>query len=302
MVVVPVVGEFFVPVVVIGDAVIIGAVVGVIVVGNAVVVGAVVGVVIVGDAVVVGAVIGVVVIGDAVIVRAVIGVVIVGNAVVVRAIVGVIIVGDTVIVGAIVGVIIVGDTVVVGTVIGVVVIGDAVIIGAIVGVVVIGDAIVVGAVVRIAVAASGGAAFRLKDGPVHGVHVVFIFHAAGGKFQLKNGGSVVVVKFPVVKNGVCRVYACVGKGDFLSLFQSDVGRRRTVSGIVRVIVVIVNGHNAGGEMQVLHRVLSACGHFLKKCAAGNNGAGLQLNDNVLSAAVYVFDKVTGLIDFYDQVV
>ena len=137
---------------------------------------------------------------------------------------------------------------------------------------------------------------------MHGVHVVFIFHAAGGKFQLKNGGSVVVVKFPVVKNGVCRVYACVGKGDFLSLFQSDVGRRRTVSGIVRVIVVIVNGHNAGGEMQVLHRVLSACGHFLKKCAAGNNGAGLQLNDNVLSAAVYVFDKVTGLIDFYDQVV
>ena len=85
---------------------------------------------------------------------------------------------------------------------------------------------------------------RLKDGSVYGVYVVFIFHAACGKFQLKNSSSVVMVKFPVVKNGVCRIDTCMGKGNFFRLFQGDVGRRRPVFGIGGIIVVIVYGHDS----------------------------------------------------------
>ena len=85
---------------------------------------------------------------------------------------------------------------------------------------------------------------RLKDGSVYGVYVVFILHAACGEFQFKNSGSVIMVKFPVVKNGVCRIDTCMGKGNFFRLFQSDVGRRRPVFGIGGIIVVIVYGHDS----------------------------------------------------------
>ena len=85
---------------------------------------------------------------------------------------------------------------------------------------------------------------RLKDGSVYGVYVVFIFHAVCGEFQFENSGSVVMIKFPVVKNGVCRIDTCMGKGNFFRLFQSDVGRRRTVFGIGGIIVVIVYGHDS----------------------------------------------------------
>ena len=53
-----------------------------------------------------------------------------------------------------------------------------------------------------------------------------------------------MVKFPVVKNGVCRIDTCMGKGNFFGLFQGDVGRRRTVFGIGGIIVVIVYGHDS----------------------------------------------------------
>ena len=76
------------------------------------------------------------------------------------------------------------------------------------------------------------------------MNVIFIFIPIRSEFQFKNRGSVIVVELPVIEYRVRSVDIRLGKCDFLRFLQSDIGRRLTVFGISRVIIVVVNGHDA----------------------------------------------------------
>ena len=132
-----------------------------------------------------------------------------------------------------------------------------------------------------------------------GVDIVFVFDSVGNKFQLKNRGAVVVVKFPVVKHRVRAVHVCLGQGDFLGLFQGDVGGGLAVLRISRVVIAAADGHHAGG--QLFHRRLGAGAHILQKTFCGQNRAWFQLKDNAFPVPVQVLHKITGLIDLCNQI-
>ena len=142
---------------------------------------------------------------------------------------------------------------------------------------------------------------RVEDDPVQGIDIIFVFFSVGGKFQFKNGFAVVVVEFPVVKNGIGGIHACVCEGDLLCLFQGDIRGRGAVSCIIRIIVVIINGHDAGGKAEILHGFPGAGADLFQEPVVGNDGTGLDLNDDVFPAAVDILDEVSGFVDLYDQV-
>ena len=80
------------------------------------------------------------------------------------------------------------------------------------------------------------------------VHVIFVLYAVRGEFQFKNGSSVVVVEFLVVEYSVSCADICLGQSDFLCLLQSDIGRELFCCGVGRIVVVIVNGYDIGGQV------------------------------------------------------
>ena len=110
-----------------------------------------------------------------------------------------------------------------------------------------------------------------------------------------------MVEFLIVKYRVRCIDIRLGKRNFLCLFQRDVGGRLVVFGIGGIIVVVVNGHDAGGKLQSPDRFLRAGAHISQKIVAGKYRARLQLQDDVLFVAVDVIHKVTCLIDLNDQI-
>ena len=135
----------------------------------------------------------------------------------------------------------------------------------------------------------------------YGVNVVVVLNAVGVKFQFKNRGAVVMVKIPVVEYRVGRIDVRLGQRDLLRLFQRNVGRGRAVLGIGGVVIVVVDGDDAGGELQSLDRILGADAHLFQEIVAGEHRAGLQLEDDVLFISVNILDKIAGFADFKDQI-
>ena len=135
----------------------------------------------------------------------------------------------------------------------------------------------------------------------HGMNIVFILIPVRSKFQFKNRGSVIVVELPVIKYRVRSVDIRLGKCDFLRFLQSNIGRRLTVFGISRVIIVAIDGHDAGRKIQPFHRFLGADAHICQKIVAGKYRPRLQLQDNVLFVSINVIYKIARLVDLYDQI-
>ena len=80
------------------------------------------------------------------------------------------------------------------------------------------------------------------------MNVIFILISVRSEFQLKDWGSIVMIKFFIIEYRVRSFDICLGKRDLLRLFQSDVGRRLTVFGISGVVIVIIDGHDTGGKV------------------------------------------------------
>ena len=143
--------------------------------------------------------------------------------------------------------------------------------------------------------------FRLDNLAGDRVDVILVLVPVRHELQLKNRGSVIVVEFLIVKYRVRCIDIRLGKRNFLRLFQRDVGGRLAVFGIGGIIVIVVNGHDAGGNLQSLDRFLRAGAHIRQKIVAGKYRARLQLQDDVLFVAVNVIHKVTRLIDLNNQI-
>ena len=143
--------------------------------------------------------------------------------------------------------------------------------------------------------------FRLDNLSGDRVNVILVLVPVRHELQLKNRGSVIVVEFLIVKYRVRCIDIRLGKRNFLRLFQRDVGRRLAVFGIGGIIVIVVNGHDAGGNLQSPDRFLRAGAHISQKIVAGKYRARLQLQDDVLFVAVDVIHKVARFVDFYDQI-
>ena len=90
--------------------------------------------------------------------------------------------------------------------------------------------------------------FCLQNLAGYCVHVIFVLYAACGEFQLKDGSSVIVVKFLVVEYSVSCADICLSQSDFLCLLQSDIGRELFCCGVGWVVVIIVNGYDVGGQL------------------------------------------------------
>ena len=142
---------------------------------------------------------------------------------------------------------------------------------------------------------------RLDNLAGYRVDVILIFVPVCHELQLKNRGSVVVVEFLVVKHRVRCVDIRLCKRNFLRLFQRDVGGRLAVLSVGGIIVIVVNGHDAGGKLQSPDRFLRAGAHISQKIVAGKYRTGFQLQDDVLFVAVNVIHKVTCLIDLNNQI-
>ena len=143
--------------------------------------------------------------------------------------------------------------------------------------------------------------FRLDNLAGDRVDVILVFIPVCHEFQLKNRGSVIVIEFLIVKYRVRCIDIRLGKRNFLCFFQCDVGGRLAVFGIGGIIVIVVNGHDAGGKLQSLDRFLRAGAHISQKIVAGKYRTGFQLQDDVLFVAVNVIHKVTCLIDLNNQI-
>ena len=133
------------------------------------------------------------------------------------------------------------------------------------------------------------------------VDVILVLVPVRHELQLKNRGSVIVVEFLIVKYRVRCIDIRLGKRNFLCFFQRDVGGRLAVFGIGGIIVIVVNGHDAGGKLQSLDRFLRAGAHIRQEIVAGKHRTGFQLQDDVLFVAVNVIHKVTCLIDLNNQI-
>ena len=103
--------------------------------------------------------------------------------------------------------------------------------------------------------------FCLHDLPGHGMDIIIVFNATRSKFQLKDRVPIVVVEFLIVKYRICCIDVGLGQGNFLCLFQSDVGGRLAVFGISRVIIILVDGHDTGGKAQAFYGFLRAGAHI-----------------------------------------
>ena len=141
--------------------------------------------------------------------------------------------------------------------------------------------------------------FRPYHLACNGMNIVFILISVGSKFQLKNRGPVVVVEFLIVEYCVRSRDVGLGQRNFLRLFQGNVGGRLSVFGISRVVIIAVNGYNAGSKAQPFYGFLGAGAHILQEIAAGKRRTGFQLQNNVLFVAVDVIHEKTRFIDFYD---
>ena len=142
---------------------------------------------------------------------------------------------------------------------------------------------------------------RLDNLAGNRVDVILVLVPVRHELQLKNRGSVVVVEFLIVKHRVRCIDIRLGKRNFLCFFQRDVGGRLAVFGIGGIIVIVVNGHDAGGKVQPFHLFLCTGAHIRQEIVAGKHRARLQLQDDVLFVAVNVIHKVTCLIDLNDQI-
>ena len=135
----------------------------------------------------------------------------------------------------------------------------------------------------------------------HCIHVILIFDAICCKLQLEKGSSVIVVKFPVIENSIGCADICLSKSDFLGLLQSNIGRRSIRAGISRIIVLIIDGDDLRSKAQVLNRVPGACAHIFKEVVAGKYGTGLNLEHDIFLVSIDIFHKVTGCVDFCNQI-
>ena len=143
--------------------------------------------------------------------------------------------------------------------------------------------------------------FRLDNLSGNRVDVILVFIPVRHELQLKNRGSVIVVEFLIVKYRIRCIDIRLGKRNFLCFFQRDVRRGLAVFGIGGIIIIVVNGHDAGGNLQSPDRFLRAGAHIRQEIVAGKYRAWFQLQDNVLFVAVDVIHKVTCLIDLNDQI-
>ena len=53
-----------------------------------------------------------------------------------------------------------------------------------------------------------------------------------------------MIKFFIIENGIGSFDTRLGQGNFLRFFQRNVGGRLAIFGISRVVIIVVNGHNA----------------------------------------------------------
>ena len=88
-----------------------------------------------------------------------------------------------------------------------------------------------------------GSVFRLYNIPRHRMNVIFVFVSVSGKFQLKDRGPIIMIKFLILKYRIRCIDIRLSQGNFLCLLQSDIGRWLSVFGISRVIIVVANCHN-----------------------------------------------------------
>ena len=143
--------------------------------------------------------------------------------------------------------------------------------------------------------------FRPEDFPGYGVDIILIFDAVCHEFQFKHRRTVVVVKLLIFKHSIGCADIGLGQRDFFCLFQGNIGRFSSIFDISWVVIVVVNGHNARGKAQSLHRILGAGAHIGQKVAAWKHRTRFQLQDNVLLVAVNILYKIAGLIDFNNQI-
>ena len=109
-----------------------------------------------------------------------------------------------------------------------------------------------------------------------------------------------MIKLFVIKYGIFRIDIGLSQSDLLGLFQSDITGWLPFSGIIRVIVILINGHNTGRKVQRLYRILRAGTQISQELITGNHGAGLQLNNDVPFIAVNILYKISSFTDFRHQ--
>ena len=110
-----------------------------------------------------------------------------------------------------------------------------------------------------------------------------------------------MIKFLIVEYCVCRIDVCLSQGNFLCFLQGNVGRRLSVLGIGRIVIIVVNGYDAGRKVQPFHSLLRTGAHIRQKIIAGKHRAGFKLQDNVLFVSVDVIHKITRLVDLNNQI-
>ena len=137
--------------------------------------------------------------------------------------------------------------------------------------------------------------------PCGRVYIVFVFIAIGGELQFKNRGPVVVVELLVIKHGVFCRNVGLGQGNLLRFFQGDVGGGLPALCICGVVIVAVNGHNPGRKADLFDHRLGAGAHIRQEMVAWEYRSGFQLQHNILFVPVDVLYKVSGLVDFLNQV-
>ena len=125
-----------------------------------------------------------------------------------------------------------------------------------------------------------------------GIHFILILHAVHDELHL----ILPVIQVVILLHELDVIPAQLGGEDVLGGCGIDV----PLIPISVVVVVAVQGHGLGSDLVGLHHQADGLGQFVQELVAGILGAPLQLEDNVLFAAVNGGVEVAASVDLVHQ--